>query len=273
VISIVTATGVGSGVVVAPGVAVTNRHVVGAGPWVAQAAHVKTEKGAHVATVLKASRTVDLALLRVPDELPPLRLDDCRASKLGETVYVLGNPWGMVDGAITRGIVGKTEHLHTDGISYIQFSATIYGGNSGGAVISDDGTLLGITTMGLSTGEPGSRMAGVGFAVPADQVLQLCGALSEADAADGLVCVSCGELGHAEAYCKTCGARIPELDLSLLPPLPEETDRMSRQGSGEADGGLVEGEKQGLCEVCGAEQKSSAEYCGMCGSQTIGEVT
>ena len=96
----------------------------------------------------------DIALLEFADpdkpgpELTPLafRPDDPR---VGETVYALGNPLGQYPYSVTQGIVGGRNRLLgglTGRIGYLQHSASIIWGNSGGPLVDTAGRVVGVNT-------------------------------------------------------------------------------------------------------------------------------
>jgi hypothetical protein len=79
-------------------------------------------------------------------------------AQIGERVYAIGNPRGL-EQTITEGIVSGNREL--DGTSWIQHSAPISQGSSGGALISSRGELLGINAFLLKESQ------NLNFAVPA----------------------------------------------------------------------------------------------------------
>jgi S1-C subfamily serine protease len=96
----------------------------------------------------------DVALLEFADPVQPgpemtaltFRPDDPR---IGETVYALGNPLGAYPYSVTQGIVGGKNRLLgglTGRIGYLQHSASIIWGNSGGPLIDSTGRVVGINT-------------------------------------------------------------------------------------------------------------------------------
>lgn len=96
----------------------------------------------------------DIALLEFvePDkpgpELTPMvfRPDDPR---IGETVFALGNPLGEYPYSVTQGIVGGRNRLLsglTGRLGYLQHSASIIWGNSGGPLVDSAGRVAGMNT-------------------------------------------------------------------------------------------------------------------------------
>jgi S1-C subfamily serine protease len=92
--------------------------------------------------------------------------------KVGQVTYAIGNPFGL-DQTLTTGIVsalgreieGDSGHAPIQGV--IQTSAAINPGNSGGPLLDSDGRLIGMNTAILS---PSGTFAGIGFAIPVDEV-------------------------------------------------------------------------------------------------------
>jgi S1-C subfamily serine protease len=177
--------GVGSGVIYREdGYVLTNNHVVEG----AEAVQVRLSSGESLdAEVIGTDPLNDLAVLRVDAEgLPPITIrpeDD--PVVVGETVVAIGSPFGL-EGSVTSGIVSA---LNRDlpvpdeqaGViqtipSVIQTDAAINPGNSGGALVDIQGRLIGLNTAILSgTG----ANQGVGFAVPAGQVISSADQLIE----------------------------------------------------------------------------------------------
>jgi len=116
----------------------------------------------------------DLAVLRIEapaDKLPPIALGSSRDLQVGQRVYAIGNPFGL-DQTLTTGIVSA---LNREIESYnnrtirgvIQTDAAINPGNSGGPLLDSAGRLIGVNTQIAS---PSGASAGIGFAIPADEV-------------------------------------------------------------------------------------------------------
>ncbi|MBK8995261.1 MAG: Do family serine endopeptidase [Myxococcales bacterium] len=157
--------GLGSGVVVGPGLVVTNNHVVAD----ADELKVKTaDKRELPAKVLGTDPKSDLAVLEVSGDtkgLVPLELGDSSRLRLGDVVLAVGNPFG-VGQTVTMGIVsakGRANMGIVDYEDFIQTDAAINPGNSGGALVDMEGRLVGINTAILS--RTGGNV-GIGFAIP-----------------------------------------------------------------------------------------------------------
>jgi S1-C subfamily serine protease len=150
---------------------VTNYHVIRG----AQEALVTlADQRSYPARLVGVSPDHDIAVLRIDlgeNPPPPVPIGSSAELKVGQTVYAIGNPFGL-DHTLTSGIVsalnrsidndrgGTIENL-------IQTDAAINPGNSGGPLIDSAGRLVGINTMIYS---PSGAYAGIGFAVPVDTV-------------------------------------------------------------------------------------------------------
>jgi S1-C subfamily serine protease len=93
--------------------------------------------------------------------------------KVGQVVYAFGDPFGL-DLTMTTGIVSalgrEIESASGRKISgVIQTSAPINPGNSGGPLLDSAGRLIGMNTAILS---PSGAFAGIGFALPVDEINQ-----------------------------------------------------------------------------------------------------
>lgn len=155
----------GSGVVLSPGVAVTNAHVVGG----AAKAQVRLWDGEVVSAAVERRDTRrDLALLRIPDhDITYATLRDSRSVHAGELALAVGSPLGFI-GAVSMGIVRTVGPVRALGRrSWIQADVRLAPGNSGGPLADAHGEVIGINTMIFNR---------VGLAVPADTVQQFLSA-------------------------------------------------------------------------------------------------
>lgn len=118
----------------------------------------------------------DLALLKVEASgLPHLILGDSGQVQQGQTIYTLGNPKGLT-GTMSQGIVANSSRV-LDGVEYIQISAPIDHGSSGGALLDQYGRVVGVTSAGLeSTADlnlaiPSNAVGAMAFDLSADLIL------------------------------------------------------------------------------------------------------
>ncbi|HEU4621314.1 MAG TPA: trypsin-like peptidase domain-containing protein [Burkholderiaceae bacterium] len=150
---------------------VTNYHVVEGVRTVA----VQFESGDPIpAAVVGTAPEYDLAVVRIArplDKIKPIPLGSSHDLKVGQTVYAIGNPFGL-QRTLTQGIVSALDReLPTSGYrevaGVIQTDAAINPGNSGGPLLDSAGRLIGVTTAIRSNS---GNSAGIGFAIPSDLV-------------------------------------------------------------------------------------------------------
>lgn len=157
-------TSLGSGVIISPdGYLLTNNHVIeGADRIVAVLKDGREESAA----IVGRDPETDLAVLKIDlKDLPSLNLADSGQNEVGDVVLAIGNPFGLGQ-TVTMGIISATGRNDLSLNTYedfIQTDAAINVGNSGGALISARGELLGINTLLFSRG---GGNEGVGFAIP-----------------------------------------------------------------------------------------------------------
>ncbi len=111
-------------------------------------------------------------------KLPPVQIASSRGLEVGDTVYAVGAPQGL-EATLSNGIVsGFREH---EGVEYIQTTAPISQGSSGGGLFNSRGQLVGITTMFIKEGQA------LNFAVPAELIpsADVKGVVSQVVASDG----------------------------------------------------------------------------------------
>jgi 2-alkenal reductase len=172
--------GQGSGFVYdADGHIVTNNHVVEG----AESIQVSfSDDTVITATLVGRDPFADLAVIKVPS-LPsgvqPLPLGRSSDLRVGQIVVALGNPFGL-PGSMTTGIIsGLGRELPAGETAFrlpgvIQTDAAINPGNSGGPLLNLEGQVIGVNT---AIESPSGAFAGVGFAVPSDQVARVVPAL------------------------------------------------------------------------------------------------
>lgn len=143
------------------GYLLTNAHVVKGAKYV----KVRMDNGDKlVAEVLKLNEQADVALLKSPAvEVEPLAL---RADKLdvGEEVYAIGSPLGVLTNSMTRGVLSADRTLQ--GRRVLQSDAAVTFGSSGGPLLDAEGRVIAITRSGL----PGN--AGFNFFIPIQDALK-----------------------------------------------------------------------------------------------------
>jgi len=151
----------GSGVGIAPNQVVTNRHVVEGGTtW-----RVRLGESTWSATIAFLDAEHDLCGLSVTGlKGTPVSFRLSSTLSVGEHVYTLGAPEGL-ELSLAEGLVSALRKF--EGVSFIQTTAAISHGSSGGGLFDGRGNLIGITTFTFKDGQ------NLNFAIPTDLVIGL----------------------------------------------------------------------------------------------------
>jgi len=168
------ATGVGSGVIITQdGYIVTNNHVIEGAGYIEIALN---DKRTYSAVLIGTDPSTDLALLKIDEQnLPIIPYGNSDELKVGEWVLAVGNPFNLTS-TVTAGIVsakGRNINILQSNFaieSFIQTDAAVNPGNSGGALVNQNGELVGINTAIASlTGS----FSGYSFAIPVNIVKKI----------------------------------------------------------------------------------------------------
>lgn len=159
------ATGLGSGVVIAAeGVVLTNHHVIAGAKKVV----VRLPDGRELETSdITSDPDSDIATLRLNAEgieLHPATLGDSDRIEIGDWVLAIGSPF-QLEATVSAGIISaKDRSLNRIRRGrLLQTDAAINPGNSGGALVDLDGHVVGINTAIASRN---GSYQGIGFAIP-----------------------------------------------------------------------------------------------------------
>lgn len=157
------------------GYIVTNFHVVS---HATEVLVTLLDKRQFRARIVGGDAKMDLALLQikdpsksVPSDLHPVPLGDSDSVRIAESVFAVGNPFGLQH-TVTLGIISAKNRTIGQGPfdNFLQTDASINPGNSGGPLFNIKGEVVGINTMIFSqTGQSG----GLGFAIPVNEVKRL----------------------------------------------------------------------------------------------------
>ncbi|MGA9350801.1 MAG: trypsin-like peptidase domain-containing protein [Anaerolineae bacterium] len=170
--------GSGSGVIIdEQGFILTNYHVVSG----ADTLEVTLADGSTLpATVVGSDPGNDLAVIRVDPPaggLTAAALGDADQLQVGDTVFAIGNPWGL-EGTFTEGIVsalGRTYSSYSGTRplrNLIQTDAAVNPGNSGGPLVNCYGEVIGINSL-LENPTGDGVNVGVAFAVSINTAKQV----------------------------------------------------------------------------------------------------
>ena len=165
--------GAGSGFIIeSDGHVVTNAHVI------AQAGRIgvvlwdnRPVEGA----VLGACRSIDAAVVKIDaSELPVASIGDSEKLRVGQRVYAIGNPFGLVGGpTVTSGVISALDRtIQSQEASFtglVQTDAAINPGNSGGPLVDAKGRVIAINTAIIPYAQ------GIGFAIPINMVMECVG--------------------------------------------------------------------------------------------------
>lgn len=147
VVYIETVTSSGSGVIVgADGYILTNTHVVSG----TNSATIKIANGTSFnGAVVGRDENIDLALLKISATgLSAAFLGDSDLVEQGDSVFTFGYPLGIEgDVAFKDGTLSRRQKI--DGTTYLEISAQILPGNSGGPLVNQSGEVIGINTLAI----------------------------------------------------------------------------------------------------------------------------
>ena len=151
------------------GYIITNQHVVAD----AFRVDVSLDDGRQFqAKLVGADETTDLAVLKVEGkDLPAAVFGDSESLEVGDAVVAIGNPMGEeLRGTMTDGIlsaINRDMEVNGKSMTLLQTTAALNTGNSGGALVNDQGQVIGITNMKLvSRNAYTATVEGLGFAIP-----------------------------------------------------------------------------------------------------------
>lgn len=159
--------GSGSGFLFAPGLILTNQHVIdGAAEIVVTLADERQFPG----SLVGEDRLSDIAVVKIEGQnLPLAPLGTAQGLQPGEWVIAIGNPFRAFRHTVTVGVVSALgRSMSIAGRHYenlIQTDAAINLGNSGGPLVNLRGEVVGINAAIFS---PTQTSTGIGFAIPID---------------------------------------------------------------------------------------------------------
>ncbi len=169
--------GVGSGFILTKdGYVATNNHVIEG----AEKITVQLDNGKkYDATLVGTDAITDLAVLKIEAKnLVPMEIGDSDKMVVGDSVVAIGTPAGIeFAGTVTDGIISainrNVEITNERGtvvktMTLMQTNAAINPGNSGGPLINNQGEVIGINTLKLT-----SAYEGIGFSIPINSAVKI----------------------------------------------------------------------------------------------------
>ena len=185
--------GGGSGVVISDeGLIITNHHVI---EGVDEVRAIFEDGRLYEAIVIGSDKLTDVGLIQISSSnLVPINIGNSDSLVVGDLAVAIGHPLTLgAAPTVTTGVVSALQRRldvgnELDGsavtlFGLIQTDAPITRGSSGGALINNNGELIGITTA-IATADVGAE--GLGFAVPIKMALNVVEDLLEF-----------GEINHA----------------------------------------------------------------------------
>jgi S1-C subfamily serine protease len=150
---------------------VTNYHVIEGSSKITV---MLSDQTTHEAEYIGGEPNKDLAVLKIGapiEKLIPIGVSNSSDLRVGQSVYAIGNPFGL-DQTLTTGVISalgrEIESRSGRPIrDVIQTDAAINPGNSGGPLLNSSGNLIGVNTAIYS---PSGAYAGIGFSIPSDVV-------------------------------------------------------------------------------------------------------
>jgi S1-C subfamily serine protease len=117
-----------------------------------------------VAEVVRVAKDRDVALIKTnPRDREPLPIKRGVVTP-GARVYAIGSPLGKeFQGTVSSGIISATRVM--EGMRYIQSDVATTHGSSGGALLDENGAMIGITVSGVD------RAQGLNFFIPIGDVM------------------------------------------------------------------------------------------------------
>jgi len=131
------------------GIIVTNFHVTKG----AKELSVKLKNGEvyPVVGIINYDHTLDICILKInASNLPTVFVGDSNSMQIGETLYCIGNPLGL-EYSFSNGMLSAVREIND--IKYLQFTAPISPGNSGGPLVNSQGQVIGVVTFLMEGGQ------------------------------------------------------------------------------------------------------------------------
>lgn len=182
---------------------ITNEHVVRDNKEVIiDGMHLERQ----LSKVLYTDQKYDLAFLEISngEKMPLIELDLDQKITAGDIVIAMGHPFGLKFTA-TQGIVSNALH-QVDHIDYYQHDAALNPGNSGGPLVNENGSIIGINTFVIRDGN------NIGFSLPVKYLNNTLQEYQSSKAAIAVRCPSCSNLVFEnqidKKYCPHCGSFI-----------------------------------------------------------------
>ena len=161
VVYLETDSGSGSGMIFdnSRGFILTNAHVVSG---TNQVRAILSDGRILIGTVIGRDEIKDLAVVQIQaNGLSYVEFGNSDSVEQGDQIFTLGYPFGLEgDVSFKEGTISR--RVNFNGVSYIEISAEIHPGNSGGPLVDDTGKVIGINSLAVGSGSTGALR----FAIP-----------------------------------------------------------------------------------------------------------
>ncbi len=158
-VTIVTENGLGSGFYIAKDLIATNYHVIEGASRVGLLLK-DAEEVIPVLGYVAINKSVDLAILQTDRPGEPILVSKAPLS-IGDKIFAIGSPRGL-NATISEGIVSAKRSGSNN--YYIQITAPISPGSSGGPVLNERGEVIGVSVLQVTEGQ------NLNFAIPAAEL-------------------------------------------------------------------------------------------------------
>jgi hypothetical protein len=125
---------------------------------------IVTIEGADLAKDLLVFQLYELRRIEKPQNLPHVNLGTSQNLGVGQRVIAVGSPQGL-ENTVSDGILSAIREY--DSVRYLQITAPISPGSSGGPVLDSNGHMIGVASFQFEKGQ------NLDFAVPAEYVQPL----------------------------------------------------------------------------------------------------
>lgn len=121
-----------------------------------------------LAKMIGKDKATDLAVLKIElTDLKPIKIGNSNNKRVGDAVLAIGNPYGFGQ-SVSAGIISAKGRYGLNMNTYenfIQTDAAINTGSSGGALVDDQGELVGVNSA-IYSQQQGGGSVGIGLAIP-----------------------------------------------------------------------------------------------------------
>jgi serine protease Do len=151
---------------------ITNEHVVRNAKKIFIVSSDGTE---HIASLVASDDKSDIAVIFSSSFQAPKPTIASTLPAIGDTIYALGAPYSL-GSSLSFGILSATKRTlqNYPYLHYFQTDAAVNSGNSGGALLNDQGEVIGVVAM---TFLKSGGYTNIGFAIPIDEALSVATAL------------------------------------------------------------------------------------------------